>query len=90
MTLPQLISISPNPITSVPCWVLVCYDFDSTSASSPVVLSISFGGLPDNYRTMVSKEEPCVRVYVPAGASSVQVVDTSAQSQDDAAQVLPD
>lgn len=90
MTLPQLISISPNPITSVPCWVLVCYDFDSTEATSPVVLQIAFGGLPDNYKTLVSKEEPCVRVYVPAGASSVDVTDTSIQSQGKSAQVLPD
>jgi len=74
MTLPQLITISPSPIPSVPCWVLVCYDFDSTGASSPVVLEVSFGGLPDQFRTQVSKEEPCVRVYVPAGATSVQIV----------------
>jgi hypothetical protein len=30
-----------------------------------------------------------VRVYVPAGATSVQIVDTTMQSQDKAAQVLP-
>lgn len=89
MPLPLLISISPNPIASVPCWVLVCYNFDD-GATSPVILDISFGGTPWGYRVEVSKEEPCVRVYVPAGASSVQVIDTSMQSQDDAAQVLPD
>lgn len=90
MPLPILISISPNPIPSVPCWVLVCYDFDSTEATSPVILEISFGGTPWSYRVEVSKDNPCVPVYVPAGASSVKVVDTSGQSQDDAAQVLPD
>jgi len=88
MTLPLLISISPNPITSVPCWVLVCYDF-SGGATSPVILEISFGGTPWGYRVEVSKDDPCTKVYVPAGTTSVQVVDTSAQSQDDAAQVLP-
>lgn len=89
MPLPQLISISPNPIPSVPCWVLVCYDFDSTGATSPVILEISFGGTPWGYRVEVTKEKPCVPVYVPAGASSVDVEDTSGQSQDKAAQVLP-
>jgi hypothetical protein len=88
MPIPQLISISPNPIPSVPCWVLVCYNFDD-GATSPVILEVSFGGIPDEFKTQVSKEEPCVRVYVPAGATSVQIVDTTMQSQDKAAQVLP-
>lgn len=90
MTLPQLISIEPNPIPSVPCWVRVCYDFDSTGATSPVILRIAFGGLPDNYKTQVTKDDPCVPVYVPAGASSVDVTDDSLQSQGKSAQVLPD
>lgn len=88
MTLPQLITISPNPIPSVPAWVLVCYNFDD-GASSPVILDISFSGAPYEFRTEVSKEDPCVRVYVPAGASSIDVEDTSVQSQDKSAQVLP-
>lgn len=88
MTLPQLISISPSPIPSVPCWVLVCFNFDD-GASSPVILEVSFSGIPDEFRTQVSKEEPCVRVYVPAGATAVQIVDSTGQSADQAAQVYP-
>lgn len=88
MPLPQLITISPSPIPSVPCWVLVCFDF-SNGASSPVVLEVSFSGIPDQFRTQVSKDDPCVKVYVPAGATAVQVVDSSGQSADQAAQVYP-
>lgn len=90
MPLPQLISITPNPIPSVPCWVTVCYDFESTGATSPAVVEISFGGTDDSYKTEVTKDNPCVPVYVPADASSVDVVDASGQSQDKSAQVLPD
>lgn len=90
MTLPQLISVSPSPIPSVPCWVIVCYDFDSTGASSPVSISISFPGLPDNDKAELSKTAPCVPVYVPAGANRVAVVDNSAQSEDGGALVEPD
>lgn len=89
MTLPLLITIEPNPIPIAPCWVRVCYEFENSGAASPVVLEISFGGLPDGYKTQVTKDDPCVPVYVPAGASSVKIVDTTMQSQDDAAQVLP-
>ena len=89
MPIPQLISVSPSPITSVPCWVLVCFDFDSTGASSPVILEVSFSGIPDEFKTQVTKEEPCVRVYVPAGATSIVIVDTTVQSQDGGALVLP-
>jgi hypothetical protein len=88
MPIPQLISVSPSPIASVPCWVLVCYDFDD-GASSPVVLEVSFSGIPDSFKTEVSKDEPCVRVYVPAGATSIVIVDTTVQSQDGGALVLP-
>lgn len=89
MTLPQLITISPNPIPSVPAWVLVCYNFDD-GASSPVILEVDLTGTPYEFRTEVSKENPCVRVYVPAGCSGVVIVDTTMQSQDAAAPVLPD
>jgi hypothetical protein len=88
--LPQLISVTPSPIPSVPCWVLVCYDFDSTGATSPVILEVSFGGTPYEFRTEVSKENPCVRVYVPAGATDIIIVDSTAQSQDGGALVEPD
>ena len=88
MPLPQLISVSPSPIPSVPCWVLVCYDF-SGGASSPVILEVSFSGIPDEFRTEVSKDQPCVKVYVPAGATAILIVDSSLQSQDGGALVLP-
>ena len=90
MRLPQLISVSPPQIASVPCWVLVCYDFDSTGATSPVILELTFPGTGFGYRTEVSKEEPCVRVFVPAGATGLSIVDTTAQSQDGGALVEPD
>ena len=90
MRLPQLISVTPSPIPSVPCWVLVCYDFDSTGATSPVILELTFPGTGFGYRTEVSKEEPCVRVYVPAGATDIIIVDSTAQSQDGGALVEPD
>lgn len=89
MTLPQYITITPSPIPSVPAWVLVCYDFDQ-GATSPVILELTFTGAPWGYRVEVSKDEPCVRVYVPAGTQSLFVVDTSRQSADQAAQVVPD
>lgn len=88
MTLPQLITISPNPIPYTPYWVLVCYEF-SGGASSPVVLEVSFSGIPDEFRTEVSKERPCVPVYVPAGATALEIVDASLQSPDAAAPVYP-
>lgn len=90
MTLPALISVSPPQIPYVPHWVLVCYDFASTGATSPVILELTFPGTGFGYRTEVSKEEPCVRVYVPAGATGLYVVDASAQSQDGGALVEPD
>lgn len=89
MRLPQLISVTPSPIPSVPCGVLVCYDFDN-GATSPVILEVSFGGTPYEFRTEVSKEQPCVRVYVDAGATDIILVDTTAQSQDGGALVEPD
>lgn len=89
MTLPQLISVTPPQIASVPCWVLVCYDF-SDGASSPVILDLTFPGTGYGYRTEVSKDEPCVKVYVPAGATGLSIVDTSGQSQDGGALVEPD
>ena len=89
MTLPQLISVTPSPIPSVPCWVLVCYDF-SGGASSPVIFELTFPGTGFGYRTEVSKDDPCVKVYVPAGATGIGIVDTSAQSQDGGALVEPD
>jgi hypothetical protein len=88
MPLPQLITISPNPIPSAPCWVLVCYDFSQSSVSS-VELTISFGGKGDRYTTQVTREKPCVPVYIPAGCTGITVRDESGQSQDKSAPVLP-
>jgi len=89
MPLPQLITITPSPIPSVPCWVLVCYDF-SGGATSPVTLAIAIEDAKhDHFETEVSAEEPCVRVYMPAGSTGITVVDSSGQSQDQAAQVHP-
>jgi hypothetical protein len=88
MTLPQLITITPNPVPYTPYWVLVCYDFDQSS-TSPVELTISFGGNGNRYVTQVSKEKPCEPVYLPAGCTGINVTDESGQSQDAAAQVYP-
>lgn len=90
MTLPQLISVTPSPIPSVPCWVLVCFDFESTSATSPVIIEVSFPGTTDGFKTEVTKDAPCVPVYVPAGATAILIVDTTVQSQDGGALVEPD
>lgn len=72
----------------MPCWVLVCYDF-SGGASSPVILEVDFPGTPYEFRTEVSKDTPCVKVYVPAGATGIGIVDSSGQSQDGGALVEP-
>lgn len=39
---------------------------------------------------LVQSDTPCVKVYVPAGATGIGIVDSSGQSQDGGALVEPD
>lgn len=86
MTLPS--RITPEPaITTTGSWVLVCYDFKG--ATSPVTLTFSPNGGGDEIVETVSVEEPCVRYWVPHGASGVNIHDESGQSSDAAILVTP-
>lgn len=86
--LPGLLTISPNLLTSAPAWVLVCYDF-SKGATSPVTISLTFSGEGDKLEFELSAEEPCMRVYVPAGCTGGIATDQSVQSLDAGFQVQP-
>ena len=85
---PSLITPEPD-ITTTGSWVLVCYDFKSTGATSPVTLTFSPSGGGDEITETVSAEEPCVRYRVPHGCSGVNIVDESGQSSDAAIVVTP-
>lgn len=73
--------ITAEPDVATPgSWVLVCYNF--SHAKPPATILVDFETEGESYETVLTADNPCVRVYVPPGCTGITVVDLSWQSAD--------
>jgi len=86
MTLPQLISVHPDPLVSGQQGE-VCFDFSNPNTTSPVDLQITWTP-SGSLSIQVSREQPCHDVWVYAGSSAVLIEDDSGQSMDYAGAII--
>lgn len=63
----------------------ICFDFAAAGISGPIEIKLDWGPstVPDG-TAVLSEEDPCVTLTVPATATSLLLIDTSDTSEDHA------